>query len=114
MHIEYILMNKFSIYTRIMKDDFVFIIDDVKNIEVLSLITEGNPGSVTVMLELYRTYQTDEIVSFLNKIWKHKIVGARLWYIYKNECNHSVLELLSKDLTPFTKSYFYEKFEKYI
>lgn len=107
-------MEDFSIFTRISNDNFEFKIEDVENISVLSLITEGNPGSVSVMLELYRTRQSDEIVLFLNKIWKQKITGARLWYIYKNECNHNSSELLSKDLTSFTNDYFYEKFEKYI
>lgn len=107
-------MDELSIHLRIQKDDCVFKIDDVENIEVLSLITEGNPGSITVMLELYKTHQGEEVAVFLNKIWKHKITGARLWYIYKNECSHSITELLSKDLTPFTNHYFYEKFEKYI
>ncbi len=107
-------MDECSIYSRILKNDFVFKIDDVENIEVLTLITEGNPGSVTVMLELYRTYQSDIILEFLNKIWNHKITGARLWYIYKNECNHNISELLSKDLTYFTKEYFHEKFERYL
>lgn len=103
-------MNDYSIYSRIQKDDFVFKIDDVENIIILSLITEGNPGSVTVMLELYRTRQSDEIVLFLNKIWKQKITGSRLWYIYKNECNQNAEELLSKDLSPFDDKYFYEKY----
>jgi len=107
-------MDEVSLYSRIEKDDFVFKIDDVENILVLTLITEGNPGSVTVMLELYKTRQGDEIAIFLNKIWKQKITGTRLWYIYKNECNNNISELLSKDLTPFTDDYFYEKIEKYL
>lgn len=107
-------MNDYSIYSQIQKDDFAFKIDDVENIIILTLITEGNPGSVTVMLELYKTRQSDEIVLFLNKIWKQKITGPRLWYIYKNECNRNVGELLSKDLSPFDDNYFYEKYERYI
>ncbi len=107
-------MDKSSIYSQIYEDDFEFKIDNIQSLEVLSLITKGNPGSVTVMLEIYKTQQNEDIAIFLNKIWKHKIVGARLWYIYKNECNYSITELLSKDLTLFTDDYFYEKFEKFI
>ena len=66
------------------------------------------------MLGVYKTNDQNKILIFLNKIWKQKILGSRLWFIYKNECNKNVDELLSKDLTPFTNDYFYHKFEKYI
>ena len=107
-------MDKFNIYLKIQQDNFEFEIEDIENIAIFTLITEGNPGSVKVMLELYRTRQSDEIAVFLNKIWRKKIIGARLWYIYKNECNNDISHILTKDLTPFTDDYFYEKFEKYI
>ena len=107
-------MDELNIFLRAEDENFQFKITDIGKIETLSIITKGNPGAVSIMLEIYKIYQEEDILLFLNKIWKQQIIGARLWYIYKNECNHSVLELLSKDLTPFTKSYFYEKFEKYI
>lgn len=107
-------MDALSIYSRIEKDDFAFKLEDIQTLQVLKIITSGNPGSVTVMLEIYKTQQDEDIVLFLNKLWKQKIIGARLWYIYKNECNQNIIELLSKDLTPFTDNYFYENFEKYI
>ena len=107
-------MDELNIFLRIENDNFEFNLTDINRIETLSIITKGNPGSVSVMLEIYKTYQEDEICVFLNKIWKKQIIGCRLWYIYKNECNRNISELLSKDLTPFSKEYFYEKFEKYI
>jgi hypothetical protein len=107
-------MDELNIYSRIKNDDFEFKIMDINKIDILSILTGGNPGSVRVMLEIYKTYQEEEICVFINKIWKKQIIGTRLWYIYKNECNHNISQLLSKDLTPFTKEYFYEKFEKYI
>lgn len=93
---------------------FEFKIEDINNIETFRSITKGNPGSVSVMLEIYKTQQGEDILTFLNKVWKQQIIGARLWYIYKNECNLSIHALLSKDLSPFTNEYFYDKFEKYI
>jgi hypothetical protein len=108
------LMDELSIYSQIEKDDFMFKTENIKNIHVLKIITEGNPGSVTVMLEIYKTQQDDDILVFINQIWKQKIIGARLWYIYKNKCNLNIDELLSKDLTPFSDDYFNEKFEKYL
>lgn len=107
-------MDELSIYSRIEKVDFIFKTEDIKNNNVLKIITNGNPGSVTIMLQIYKTQQDDDILVFINKIWKQKIIGTRLWYIYKNECNLDIDELLSKDLTPFTDDYFYEKFERYI
>ena len=107
-------MDELSIYSRIEKVDFIYKTEDIKNNNVLKIITNGNPGSVTIMLQIYKTQQDDDILVFINKIWKQKIIGTRLWYIYKNECNLDIDELLSKDLTPFTDDYFYEKFERYI
>ena len=107
-------MDELSIYSRIENDDFAFNIEDIQKIQSFSIITKGNPGSVAIMLDIYKTQQDEDIVIFLNKIWKQKIIGPRLWYIYKNEFNQNIQELLSKDLTQFTNDYFYEKFEKFI
>ena len=107
-------MDELSMYSRIKQHDFAFNIEDIQKIQAFSIITKGNPGSVAIMLEIYKTLQDEDIVIFLNKIWKQQIIGARLWYIYKNEFNQNIEELLSKDLTPFTNDYFYEKFEKFI
>jgi hypothetical protein len=107
-------MDKSSIYSQTENNDIVFKIEDVQNIQVFKIITGGNPGSVTIMTEIYKTQQDEDILIFINKILKQNITGARLWYIYKNECNLNIHELLSKDLTPFTDDYFYDKFEKYI
>jgi hypothetical protein len=49
----------------------------------------------------------------VNKLWKQKIIGTRLWYIYNNECKFDIDELLSIEIDKFTDEYFYEKFEKY-
>lgn len=107
-------MDELNIFSRIEREDFEFKITDINMIEIVSIITQGNPGSIRVMVEIYKTHDKNTILIFLNKIWKLKIIGSRLWYIYKNECNKNVNELLSKDLTPFTKEYFYHNFEKYI
>jgi hypothetical protein len=107
-------MDELNIFLRAEDDNFEFKITDIGKIETLSIITKGNPGAVSVMLEIYKTYQEEDILLFLNKIWKQQIIGSRLWYIYKNECNRNINELLSKDLIPFTKEYFLEKFEKYL
>ena len=106
-------MDKDSIYLHIEGKYFEFNADNYEDMEVFYLITEGNPGAVTVLLNIYKIKQSDEIIDFLNKIWKKSIIGSRLWYIYKNECNNNVNELLSKDLSLFTNDYFYQKFEKY-
>ena len=41
------LMDELSIYSQIEKDDFMFKTEDIQNIHVLKIITEGNPGYVT-------------------------------------------------------------------
>lgn len=107
-------MDQLNIFNRIEKEDFEFKISDINTIEIISIITEGNPGCLTVILEIYKNEDIDNILTFFNKIWKQKIIGSRLWYVYKNECNHNIKDLLSKDLSIFTKEYFHEKFERYI
>ena len=56
-------------------------------------------------------YEPEFLYEFYKKLIDNKITGSRLWYIYKNECFKDIDELISKDLTPFTDSYFYEKFD---
>lgn len=82
-------------------------------------ISEGNPGCLTVLIEIMKIMEknnnTDETIKnfFINIIDK-KIFGARLWYIYKNEFNKNINDLLTKNLDLFTNEYFFEKFEKYV
>ena len=79
----------------------------------LCSITEGNPGAHTVMHQLMTSnYDHEFLTEFYKKLIDNKITGSRLWYIYKNECSYNINELIFKDLTPFTDSYFYEKFER--
>ena len=107
-------MDPLNIFNRIEEDDFEFILSDIDKIENFTIITQGNPGCVTVMLEIYKNELPNNILIFLNKIWKKQIIGARLWYIYKNEFNRNIENLLSKDLSQYTSEYFKERFERYI
>ncbi len=84
------------------------------NFTIFKVLSEGNPGACKVLIELMQNVETITLDEFFITIMNKEIVGARLWYIYKNECNQNVNELVDKDLTPFTNSYFYEKFEKYL
>ena len=82
--------------------------------ELFQLLSKGNPGRCMVIMKLIEDIDTEILIDFFNKIIDRDIIGARLWYIYKNECNMNINELINKDLTLFTDNYFYEKFEKYI
>ena len=83
--------------------------------ELLYLIVQGNPGCLTVILKILNSENLDSkrVMLFFDKIFEKHIFGSRLWYIYKNECNQNINELVYKDLTQFTDEYFYEKFEKF-
>lgn len=84
------------------------------NILLLCVLSKGNPGATTVLINLLKEIQDIDILrDILKKIWKLNIVGSRLWYIYKNECNQNINKLINIDLKQFTDDYFYEKFEKY-
>lgn len=79
----------------------------------------GNPGAYKVIDELFKTFKLDHtkydlIMNFIKNILNRDIVGARLWYIYKNEAKFNINELLNSNLDLFTNEYFYDKFEKYI
>lgn len=80
------------------------------------ILSDGNPGATSILSQFIKQNENDidSLKHFLKKIYKSQIIGSRLWYIYKNECNKDINELINKDLTPFTNKYFYEKLEKYI
>jgi hypothetical protein len=90
--------------------------DNISTIDVLLVLSNGNPGAATVLIELVNnpTYDSCKIEEFFIKLLDLKIIGARLWYIYKNECNKNLDEFIIKDLSVFDDNYFYEKIEKYI
>jgi hypothetical protein len=79
---------------------------------IFYILSDGNIGAFTVLLSLHNEIETSKLIRFLKTLWNKEIIGDRLWYIYKNECNESIYKLLTKDLRPFDETYFYEKFEK--
>lgn len=88
--------------------------EELKNYEIFRILSGGNPGACNVLIKLTENIDHTKLNDFFVKILDKEITGSRLWYIYKNECNQNINELIDKDLTPFTDAYFYEKFEKYI
>lgn len=88
--------------------------ENIENFEIFRILSQNNPGACSVIFELIKKIEHRELSIFFNKIIINNILGTRLWYIYKNECNMNINELIEKDLTPFTDTYFYEKFEKYL
>jgi prolipoprotein diacylglyceryltransferase len=88
--------------------------ENIQDFEIFCILSGRNPGACSVLMCLFKNIESEKLNDFFIKILNKEIVGARLWYIYKNECNENINELIDKDLTPFTDFYFYEKFEKYI
>jgi hypothetical protein len=85
---------------------------------IMLALGEGNPGAYKVVVELFKVLELDDtkqnlIMNFIKNLLTKDIVGARLWYIYKNEANLNINELLNINLDLFTNEYFYEKFEKF-
>ena len=106
-------MNESNIYKRYLSPNFQIRMEELNNNDVLTILSECNPGTNRVILELYNIEDKNLILDFINKLFKQNIIGARLWYIYKNECNMSLQNLLSIDLTMFTTEYFYKNLERY-
>jgi hypothetical protein len=88
--------------------------DNVNDFQIFCFISQGNPGAISILMNMIKNIDHNELSIFLNNIISKEILGARLWYIYKNECNNDINELIEKDLTPFDNQHFYEKFEKYL
>jgi hypothetical protein len=88
--------------------------DNVDDFHIFCFISQGNPGAFSILMNMIKNIDHNELSIFLNNIISKEILGARLWYIYKNECNNDINELIEKDLTPFDNQYFYKKFEKYL
>ena len=95
-------------------NDILVTENNIENLQLFYLLSDGNPDVCVVLTELIKNIDHIILKDFFTKIWYHAIIGARLWYIYENECNRNINELVEKDLTPFNRSYFIEKFEKYI
>jgi hypothetical protein len=87
---------------------------EYNNLTICCLLSNGNPGSITVLVNLLNNIDSPTLIQLFKELWNKQIIGSRLWYIYKNECNQDMNQLIQKDLTPFDNNYFYEKFEKYL
>jgi len=89
------------------------------NMLVFYQLSNGNPGAVTVITQLLQimdddTYIKEKVIAFLNTVLERNIVGARLWYLYKNEAKLNIQNLLQLKLDRFDDMYFHNKFEKYM
>ena len=85
---------------------------------IMLALGDGNPGAYKVVVELFKVVELDEtkndtIMNLFKQLMSKNIIGARLWYIYKNEAKLNITNLLNISLDQFTDEYFYEKFEKY-
>jgi len=95
-------------------EDITITEDNVEDFKIFCFLSQGNPGACNILMNLIKNINHNELPNFFNRIISKAILGARLWYIYKNECNSNINELIQKDLTPFDNKYFYEKFEKFL
>ena len=81
---------------------------------IITALGNRNPGAYDVISKLFTEInESNKSTNFITKLLEKNIVGARLWYIYKNEAELNINNLLQLNLDNFTDSYFYEKFEKH-
>lgn len=76
---------------------------------IFYILSDGNIGAFTILLSLQNEIHEPILIRFLKNLWKQKIIGDRLWYIYQNECNSDIQQLLKKDLKLFDDIYFDKK-----
>ena len=75
-------------------------------------LTHGNSQALYILSEIQQKYLDDNIIKeFYGRLFKYKIVGHRLYYIYLNECDCDVERLMDIDFTNFTDEYFIEKYK---
>lgn len=97
---------------RIQDVDFAFELEDIYDIQTFYLLSEGNPGAYTALILLTKHWDAPSVLDLYNRLWRHRVMGWRLWYVYKIECQKDLSKLRSLDFTLFTDEYFYEKMEK--
>lgn len=84
---------------------------------IMIALGDKNPGAYTIVSKLFSEIREDksklnQTMNFIKNLLERDIVGARLWYIYKNESELNINKLLELNLDRFDNTYFYEKFEK--
>jgi len=87
----------------------------------VSALGNRNPGAFNVACELTKYLENvsvpasrKNIIQFILKLLDKNITGSRLWYIYKNEADCNVNNLVELNLNRFTDDYFYEAYEQYL
>ena len=89
--------------------DSLFVNFEEECFPIFYILSDGKIGAFTILLNLQNEIEQLILVRFLKNLWTQKIIGGRLWYIYRNECNSDIQQLLKKDLTPFNDTYFFDK-----
>ncbi len=59
--------------------------------EVFLTVSQGNPGAITVVTQLLKTYP-GEFMGFVDKLVSLSLVGSELWVKYK-ECGNDLSRL---------------------
>jgi hypothetical protein len=81
---------------------------------ILSL-SKGNPGACNVACNLIKYMQENEdkiieVADYISQLLSRKIIGAKLWVLYRTEANKSISDMLQLDLNTYTSDYFKEKY----
>lgn len=73
--------------------------DDVRSI--LFKMSEGNPGALTVMLQLLKKGEQIDPDSFMGGLGiilsldTHEIYGSRIWMLYKDVCKEDIVSMVA-------------------
>ena len=62
---------------------------------IFCILSDGNISAFTILLGLQNEIEIPRLIPFLKNLWKQKIIGDRLWYIYQNQCNESIPKSLT-------------------
>jgi hypothetical protein len=81
---------------------------------LLFIICDGVPGTTQLISKILELgYSEEQLNIFFDNIIKNKIVGSRLYFVWKNNCNRNYDDLLIHNFDQYDDIYFYNKYEKY-
>lgn len=67
---------------------------DASLIEVVQIMSEGNPGAIRVMVEILRKLLAEKGIALILALDDMNIRGTQIWIGYKDHCHENVDEFI--------------------
>ncbi len=67
-------------------------------LEKMINLSQGNPGGITVLSEIYQSYPIEFVKRLLDVLEKTEIRGPDIWVLWKNKSNKNYHEFIANVL----------------